>query len=98
MKDKSLMQMLDETRTERDRLLSQNEALREALEHITKPEGAYSRDSEQYINNVLAWCIKTAQAALKLEVCKPCSEGNHQATQESVPYCAAVGCECVCAG
>ena len=30
----------------------------------TAPEGAYSRDREQYLKNVIEWCQETAQAAI----------------------------------
>ena len=30
----------------------------------TAPEGAYSRDKEQYLKNVLEWCQETASNAL----------------------------------
>ena len=41
------------------------EALLEALTKIAMaPEGTYSRDKEQYLKNVIAWCQETAQAAI----------------------------------
>lgn len=38
--------------------------LRVALTAITKPEGVYSQDKITYLNNVIGWCIKTAEEAL----------------------------------
>ena len=44
------------------------EAFDELLAALTKiataPEGAYSRDKEQYLKNVIEWCQETAQAAI----------------------------------
>mgnify|MGYP001567820038 CR=1 FL=1 len=45
-------------------LATEKERFRAALLAITRPEGAYSRDKEQYLENVIAWCIKTAKEAL----------------------------------
>ena len=42
-----------------------HEELLAALTKIaTAPEGTYSRDKEQYLKNVVAWCQETAQAAI----------------------------------
>ena len=42
-----------------------HDALLEALTKIAyAPEGAYSRDKEQYLKNVIAWCQETARAAI----------------------------------
>mgnify|MGYP001576760371 CR=1 FL=1 len=42
-----------------------HEELLAALTKIaTAPEGAYSRDKEQYLKNVIEWCQETAQAAI----------------------------------
>ena len=44
------------------------EAFDDLLAALTKiataPEGAYSRDKEQYLKNVIAWCQETAEAAI----------------------------------
>ena len=49
---------------ERDVALERAERAEAALRKITKPEGAYSRDKAQYRQNVIEWCIETAERAL----------------------------------
>jgi len=39
--------------------------LKHALEAIKKPTGAYNRNKEQYLSNVVDYCIDTADQALK---------------------------------
>ena len=49
---------------ERDAALARVKELETALTKITKPEGVYRRDKEEYFKNIIEWCIETAEDAL----------------------------------
>ena len=45
-----------------------------------------------------AWQQAITMNEDNIPVCSGCANGDHQATEESVPFCAIINCKCVCAG